>query len=65
MMYALDFYRYEYENDSVGELIRTEFFDTLDEAMAMAEAFKFDDVRLAIVKTTGEPGDEGEVVAEY
>lgn len=59
-MYALDIYRYE-----DMELIRTEFFDTLDEAVAATESLKADDVRMAIFETTGEPGDEGKVVASY
>lgn len=63
MMYALDIYRYE--KNSVGDFIRTEFFDTLDEARAAAESLDADDVRMMIVETTGEPGDEGEVVADY
>lgn len=63
MMYALDIYCYE--KNSVGDLIRTEFFDTLDEAMAAAESLNTDDVRMMIVETTGESGDEGKVVADY
>lgn len=63
MMYALDIYRYE--NNSVGELVHTEFFDTLDEAVATAELLNADDVRMTIVESTGEPGDEGKVVADY
>lgn len=63
MMYALDIY--SYEKNSVGDLIRTEFFDTFDEARVAAESLDSDDVRMVIVETTGEPGDEGEVVADY
>lgn len=61
-MYALDIYRYE---DSAMELIRTEFFDTLDEAVSATESLKSDGVRMAVFETTGEPGDEGKVVASY
>jgi hypothetical protein len=59
-MYALDIY-----SNSVGDLIRTEFFDTIDGARAAAESLDADDVRMVIVETTGEPDDEGEVAADY
>ena len=60
MMYAVDVY--SYSNGSVEDRISTEYFETREAAISRARELEAEDLRITVLETTGESGDEGEVI---
>lgn len=60
MMYAVDVY--SYSNGSVEDHISTEYFETREAAISRAQELEAEDLRITVLETTGESGDEGNVI---
>lgn len=60
MMYAVDCFHYS--NGSVEDHIDTEYFETREAAISRAQVLEAEDLRITVLETTGESGDEGEVI---
>lgn len=60
MLYAVDVY--SYSNGAVEDHLDTEFFETRDAAISRAQEVEAENLRIYVVETTGESGDEGEII---